>query len=711
MSENLAAFLMDETPFQTSAKAHPALRIASLIAAALLLVFIVGEASGWPFLAGPLERALSSALERRVSFGGVASDSSKVHIRLLGGLSIRAPNIEIAAPAWSSEPHTLVARDAQLRLAYIDLWRAWRGAPLRVRNLEAATLDARLERLADGRSSWQFGPARPDAVREAPALPQFDQLQVGAGTLHFNDAQLALDAQASFSLREAAQAADASASAPAGLQLQAQGHYGKLPLKIELHAAGVTQVLISGTDAVPLPVSLDAHIGRASLVFKGTATDALHFAGLQGEFTLKGSSLAAVGDPVRITLPTTGAFTAHGVVAKQGALWNVVLQQVGIGASRLAGAFTFDPRPSVPLLSGRLTGSKLLLADLGPAVGARVPAASADAATAAELPAGSTRPGRVLPDRPFDLPALRAMNANVLIDIDSVDLGSGLLEPLKPLRAHLVLTDALLSLRELDARTGQGRLAGDVQLDGRQNLALWTADLRWNGVRLERWIHQARANNAAPYLSGNLNGQARVAGQGKSTAAILGSLRGAVRMQVLNGSISHLLVEAAGLDVAQGLGMLVKGDDSLPVQCLVADMVAEQGLLRPRALVIDTTDSTLWMEGSVSLATEALELDVHVAPKDFSPFALRTPVHLRGSFQAPRVSLDTGRLGARIGAAALLGLLNPVAALIPFIDVGSPGEAERGAAGCAQLSRRIKAQPRLPAPPASAQTRPTTTAK
>ena len=264
-------------------------------------------------------------------------------------------------------------------------------------------------------------------------------------------------------------------------------------------------------------------------------------------------------------------------------------------------------------------------------------------------------------------------------------------------------------MRDIDARTGQGRLAGDLQLDGRQALALWTADLRWNGVRLERWIHQARANNAAPYLSGNLNGQARVAGQGKSTAAILGSLRGAVRMQVLNGSISHLLVEAAGLDVAQGLGMLIKGDDSLPIQCFVADMVAEQGQLRPRALVLDTSDSTLWMEGAVSLATEALELDVHVAPKDFSPLALRTPVHLRGSFQAPRVSLDTGRLGARIGAAALLGLLNPVAALIPFIDVGSPDEAERGAAGCAQLSSRIKAQPKLPAPPSPARSRTTAT--
>ena len=709
--------MKEELPERTRLRRRPALRIAAGVVAALAVAFGVGEALGWPFLVGPMQRALATALDRRVGFTADAGAGSTVSIRLLGGLSIRAANIDIGAPAWSAEPHTLVAQEAQLKLAYIDLWRAWRGAPLRVRTLEAATLDARLERLADGRSSWQFGPVRADAARVLPVLPQFDRLQVDAGTLQLNDAPLAVDARASFSLREAGDATDAvgatagpgtTAKAPAGLQLQALGHYGKFPLKVDLRAAGASQAVQSGA-VVPWPVSLDAHIGRAIIVFKGTATDPLHFAGLQGEFTLKGPSLAAVGDPVHITLPTTGAFTAHGVVAKQDALWNVVLAEMGIGSSRLAGAFTFDPRPAVPLLAGRLTGTRLLLADLGPAVGARAPAATAATPTAADLPAGSTRPGRVLPDRPFDLPALRAMNANVLVDIDTVDLGSGLLEPVKPLRAHLVLADAVLALRDLDARTGQGRLTGNVQLDGRQSLALWTSDLRWSGVRLERWIHQARANNAAPYVSGNLSGQARVAGQGKSTAAILGSLRGTVRMQVQNGSISHLLVEAAGIDLAQGLGMLIKGDDSLPIHCMVADMVADQGLLRPRALVIDTSDSTLWMEGSVSLATEALELDVHVAPKDFSPLTLRTPIHLRGTFLAPRVSLDTGRLGARVGVAALLGLLNPVAALIPFIDVGSADEAQRGAAGCAQLARRMKAQPTLPAPPAVTRSQTTAT--
>ena len=199
-------------------------------------------------------------------------------------------------------------------------------------------------------------------------------------------------------------------------------------------------------------------------------------------------------------------------------------------------------------------------------------------------------------------------------------------------------------------------------------------------------------------MTGHLNGEARVAGQGKSTAAILGSLRGGVRMQLIDGTISHLAVEAAGLDIAQGLGVLIKGDDALPVQCFVVDLVAEQGVLRPRVLVLDTRDSTLWIDGSLSLATEAIDLRVVVTPKDFSPLALRSPLHMRGSFADPSVSLEKGPLGTRLGASALLALINPLAALIPLIDIGSSADSKRGVEQCRALSSRIAARPVLPAP-------------
>jgi len=677
-----------------------------LLGAGVLLAAIVGlgicEAIGWPFLAAPLQRWIGKTLDRPVAFSADPATQPKVTIHLLGGIDVSAAYIMIGAPRWSSAPHMLLARDARMTLGYADLWRARRGEPLRIRELRAARLDGQVERLADGRASWQFGKQSevPDTAEQSSRVPVFGLLQVDSGTMAYRDALIAAEVNATFSLVDGA-AQPTSAASAAGFQLQAAGSYRKLPMKVELVTTGVLPVIAPDAAERALPVRLDARVGGARLIFNGTATDALNLTALKGRFSVQGPSLAAVGDPLRVTLPTTGPFRAEGLIAKQGVVWNVVTEQVSIGASRLAGAFTYDPRPRVPMLAGRLTGAKLLLADLGPAVGAPVrntAGAALPAAPASAPVRANAKPGRVLPDRPFDLPALRAMDANVLVDIQDLDLGSSFLEPLRPLRTHLVLADGVLTLRELDARTGQGQLGGTVQLDGRDAQALWTADLRWSGVRLESWIHQPRADNAPPYATGSLNGQARVAGQGKSTAAILGSLRGGVRMELVNGTISHLAVEAAGLDVAQALGVMIKGDDALPVQCSVADLVAEQGVLRPRVLVLDTRDSTLWVDGSLSLASEALDLRVVVTPKDFSPLALRTPLQVRGSFGDPSISLDKGKLGTRLGASALLALINPLAALIPLVDVGNSSDAQRGGDDCRALSQRIAAKPALPAP-------------
>ena len=668
---------MSETPAQAPIVAGR--RRWRWIAGAAVIVVGIGlglcEAAGWPFLAAPLQRWLGTTLDRPVEFG---SGDGAPRVRLLGSIRVDAASIRIGAPAWSRAPQFLAAREAHLSLAYADLWSASRGKTLRIRELRAAHLDIDLERLADGRASWQFGPPR-DASQPAPRVPTFGRLQVESGTLSYRDAPLAADLRATFSLDE---------GQAAGLRFDANGSYRRQPLTIALKTIGVLPVVADAAGTPPLPLSLEARLGGARLRFDGSATDAVHLGALTGRFTVQGPSLAAAAEPLRVTLPTTGPFRVQGSVVKQGVVWNVVADAATIGSSQLRGAFQYDPRPAVPMLAGRLGGSRLLLADLGPAVGAPTPkAADTPTPKAPDAPRSNATPARVLPDRPFDLPSLRAMNANVLVDIDNLDLGSTLLEPLRPLRTHLVLADGVLTLRDLDARTAQGRLAGNVKLDGRNAQALWTADLNWADVRLERWLHLDRQDGAPPYVAGRLAGHAQVAGQGRSTAAILGSLNGDVRMRLTDGTISHLAVEAAGLDLAQGLGLLIKGDDALPVRCGVADLAVERGVAKPRVLVLDTPDSTVWIDGNVSLASEAMDLRAVVAPKDFSPLALRTPLRVRGQLGAPQVALDTQRLAPRLGAAALLAFVNPLAALIPLIDTGDAAET---APGCRALTQRAK---------------------
>ncbi|WP_367849321.1 AsmA family protein [Rhodoferax sp. WC2427] len=648
----------------------------------------VGEWLGWPFLAAPLQNFLSDKLDRKVRFADEGAAATGFAVRFLGGIRLQAPLLQIAAPAWSTAPYMLRAEDVALELGYSDLWRAYQGEPVRIHSLQARTLDGNIERMADGRASWQFGKTPPAAQPDSPTrLPQFGTLRVTNGLVHYTDAPLSVLMDATLSLLPGSVAADGQTTSL--VKVEAKGRYRKQPLKIVLSSSAVLPSEGGNTSVLPVVVNLNATVGRAQLDFNGMAPDALKPQDFSGRFSLNGPSLAAVGDPLGVTLPTTEAFKTNGTLVKTGSRWQVVVNDATVGASRLHGAFRYESAGRVPMLSGKLGGSRLLLADLGPVVGTT---ATEMADTATPVANNARAKGRVLPDRPFDLPSLRAMNANVLIDIGEVNLNTSYLEPLQPLAVHLELDGGVLRLHDLVARTAQGQLRGDLALDGRGEKALWTADLRWDGVRLERWIKVARADGAPPYVSGQLYGQAKLAGQGRSTAQILASLQGTARTTLRNGTVSHLGVELAGLDIAQSLGMLVKGDDALPVRCAVADLVAKDGNFRPKVMVVDTTDSAVWVDGSLSLATEALDLRAVVVPKDFSPLSVRTPIRVQGTFSQPQVSLEKEPLAKKAAASLLLALVNPLAAVIPWVDLGDADAAKRGASGCAALTQRSTGQ-------------------
>ncbi len=693
--------------------------------ALLLAAVVVCEMAGWPFLVGPIQTQLAKALDRKVVFGTDADGGVRIH--LLGGIRVSAASIEIGAPGWSDAPHMLLLNDAKLSLGYWDLFRTWRGAPLHVNSLEAATLDAILERRADGRASWQFGVKTPaDTSDEPSALPTFGKLRVVDGHVDYRDAVLPAQIDTRFALNDATSssadiasaarsassasvassgavaaasaasggivvhaggAASKRAAAPAvalapgesGLVLKSVGTYRKnLPVDIDLRTAGVLRLLDGTAEAEAQPLRLQATIGKAELKFAGTTTDPLHFRGLKGTFNVAGPSLAAVGDPLGITLPTTPAFKTNGTIAKDREVYNAVFERAEIGSSRINGSFTFDRRPKVPLLSGKIGGSRLVLADLGPAIGA--PASGTENAE-------TKGAGRVIPDRKFDLPALRAMDANVLVDIAMFDPGTTLIDSLRPVRGHILLADGVLTIADFEGTTAKGQLLGFLQLDGRAAEAKWTADLRARGIDLAQWLNLKRGAGAPPYLSGKLDALVKVKGAGQSTAEILGSLGGDIRVHLRDASISHLALEAGGIDVAQALGMLFKGDDALPILCNIADLDVKHGVATPRVFVLNTADSTVWIDGSVSLKSEAMNLKAVVSPKDFSPLSLRTPIHVKGTLGDPKVSVELGKLAGKAAAAGLLALLNPLAAIIPFIDTGSKDTANKQDAQCKALVR------------------------
>jgi uncharacterized protein involved in outer membrane biogenesis len=658
---------------------------AGTVILALSGVFTFCESQGWPFLARPLQDLFKRYTGRELALvaptTSTASDTHNFQLHFFGGIELQTKWLQIASAPWSQDPYLVAAKDVELRLRYSDLWHAYRGGTLILRSLSASTLEAYLQRLSDGRASWQIS----DVQSASPAaLPQIESLSLQVGQLHYDDTPLGLSMRARLALASAAAPGpSATASAPPHadsrdhqvLSVEATGHYAQNAFRLNLVSSGAlpweVRAGVDSGNGVHSTVSIQATVGHASLDFDGSAEDLLHLQGLNGKYTLQGPSLAAVGEPLGLTLPTTGAFGLRGTLLRAGSVWTTDVQHADIGNSRLDGHFVLDTAQVVPRLTGRLGGKLLALKDLGPAVGVQ---AQSDG-----------NQSHVLPARPFNLAALRAMNADIDVAIDSLDLNTRFLEPLRPLSAQLQLTNGVLTLKDIDARTGQGHLRGTVALDGNRDRALWVAALRWDAVQLGQWIRQTRRAGMPAYLSGELRGHANLHGEGRSTAEILGSLQGDLGTAVHNGRVSHLLIEAGGLDIAEAFGVLVSGDDALRLDCANIDLQIVAGAVTPRLAVFDTADSTVWADGTLSLRTEMLDLRAVVAPKDFSPLTLRSPLHVTGTFAKPLVSVEKGPLGVKLGSALLLALINPLAGLIPLLDTGNKYAAQRHAAECRDL--------------------------
>jgi AsmA protein len=229
------------------------------------------------------------------------------------------------------------------------------------------------------------------------------------------------------------------------------------------------------------------------------------------------------------------------------------------------------------------------------------------------------------------------------------------------------MKDRVLTLNPLEFGIAGGKLAGPVKLDGSKDTIRVDVRMRVHKLQLAQLFPTIKENQASV---GNIGGLVELAGTGNSVARMLGSSTGKIGFFMDGGQISEFMMQLAALDLWNAARVKLKGGGLVDIRCAVADFSVKKGVMDTNAFVFDTKVVLIEGGGTINLNTEEMDLKLNPKPKDSSLASLNSPLYVRGTFGEPKPSPDLGKLAAKGVGAIVMGIVNPLLAVLPLLKEG-----------------------------------------
>jgi uncharacterized protein involved in outer membrane biogenesis len=623
--------------------------IAGALIAPFALLALLLYLFGWNWLRGPIEHLVEQKTGRALVIDG--------DLTIHPGWPwprLHASTVTFANPLWAHEKYMVAAEAVDITVDLPQLLQRHVVFPA----IHMVGPVVFLEQSPQGQKNWLLDINQQDEN----ARIQIGQLTLDHGTLGYDDTAHKTRIRSDVSSSPLTASGQSNSGGP-GVAFRASGQYQGLTL---LASGSGGPVLALRDDKSPYPLQVDVTIGHTRIQANGTVTGLLQRMAVDMRLAVSGDSLEQLYPVLGIPAPATRAYVTQGHLVHSGNRWCYEGFTGRIGKSDIRGTAQVITGGKRPELVADVTSALLDLADLGPVIGVRP-------ASGARVPTGTPAPSGVLPEVPFKTERWNSVDADVRLHASHILRAKEL--PLDDLSVHLGLHDAVLTLDPLDVGVAGGRLNAVVSLDGRSNPMQAKARVQVQKVLLAKLFPTVVLNRTS---IGQINGAFTLSGTGNSIRRMLATADGRVTLAVARGEVSQLMMEKAGLHLWEILELNVTGDHQITLRCALADFDVKKGVMNANTLVFDTEVTTLLGSGSIDLAHETLDLTLNQKTKNTSPFALRSPIFIRGSFAKPAVGVDKTRVVARAVGAVALSLVNPLLALIPLIDPGPGKDSDCG---------------------------------
>jgi AsmA family protein len=460
----------------------------------------------------------------------------------------------------------------------------------------------------------------------------------------------------------------------------AHGTYNNAPVEGRM-IGGALLSLRSAAD--PWPIDLRLANGETHIALAGTLQEPLHLRGANLKLMLAGQDMAQLTPLTGIPLAKTPPYRLAGQLDFQDG--HVLFRDFAgqVGKSDLEGTIDVDPGKQRPLVSAELRSRQVDIADLGGFIGAEPGHVSTPGQTPEQRAqvAQARAGGGLLPTKPISLPEFKFADVRLRYRGAHI-LGDSI--PLDNLQVVLDISDGAVTLHPISFGVGAGSIRGDVTLTPEKNSVMHAkANIDFDRVDVARLMAATHTFGGA----GTVSGSGTIDSVGNSMAALLGNGNGGVRLGMVGGDLSSLLVDLSGLEFGNALLSALGMPKRTPVQCLVDDMPLQHGVASFQPLILDTGEAIVRGSGTIDLRGEQLDLQLRTSPKHLSIGSLPAPINISGTFKHPAIR-PGAELAARGGIAAALGVIFPPLAALPMIQLGVGNNR-----ACDHVLAEIKQQP------------------
>jgi len=636
---------------------YPAALIA-LLAASLLFPWKLD------FLRDTIARKVEDGTGRSFAIHG------DIWLRWLDGPRVTIDRLQLGNPAWASTSDMVTVDHVDATVSLSSLLHGRLVIP----TLTVARPIVNLEQGPDNKRNWYFDKQQSDSSTSVV----IDRVTVEQGHIGYIDKRKDTDVQLDLATLIGSAVDTKGDGATNGVGATATGRWNGLKLAVD--AKGGDLLKLKDLDTT-YPFELKATIGASHVSANGTVTGIAQLKAADLQVSLSGDNLAEWYRIVGIGLPATPPYATAGHVVIADGVYRYDDFTGHLGSSDIGGSLAFEKRgagdDARPFVSGTLVSERFDLDDLAPLVGKQPEPAVAPRVVDA------TKPQKLLPQQTFSTEKWNTIDADVRFTGRTIANAGSL--PFDNLQIHATMDHAVLSLAPLSFGFADGKMGGNVRIDGSRQPMHATVDAKFTDLSLARLTPKVTDTSKASF--GRLNGTVKVEGRGNSIAAMLASSNGTAQIAMGRGDSSALLLELVGLQGPQVVRYLL-GDRNSKIACAIGDFQIDNGDMKTQTSLVDTDVNVITFVGDADFRTEKLDFRITPLPKQKSIVVLRTPFNVGGTFANPSVLPDFKTLGARVGGAIALGLVNPVLALLPLVETG-PGHDE----DCGALLAKIKDVP------------------